>query len=254
VSIAVERDAGLVRVTLDRPQRRNALTVDGFVELGRVLTEIAATPTDRAVVITGAGGSFCAGADLSGGVPQESPVRLMGWIHDAARALHRLPQPCVAAVDGPAVGAGMSLALGCDVVVASSAATFCQVFVKRGLSPDFGSTWLLPRLVGLHTAKRLAMLGDTVTGEQARQLGLVAEVTAPEDVLDTATGIARRLADGPPIALAMTKRLLNASFSTGFDDALDAEAAASAVNTATEDVAEAFAAFAAKRPAVFRGR
>ncbi|MFC0530030.1 enoyl-CoA hydratase/isomerase family protein [Phytohabitans kaempferiae] len=254
MSIVVERDAGLVRVTLDRPERRNALTFDGFVELGRVLTEIAGRSADRAVLVTGAGGAFCAGADLSGGVPEESTLRLMGVINEAARALHRLPQPCVAAVDGPAVGAGMSLALGCDIVVASSAATFCQVFVKRGLSPDFGSSWLLPRLVGLHTAKRLAMLGDTVTAEQARQLGLVAEVTAPEDLLDTATGIARRLADGPPIALAMTKRLLNAAFSTGFDDSLDAEAAASAVNTATKDVAEAFAAFAAKRPAVFHGR
>src|SRR5687768_2680985 len=128
----------------------------------------------------------------------------MGWIHEAARALHRLPQPCVAAVDGPAFGAGMSLALGCDLVVASTSATFCQVFVKRGLSPDFGSTWLLPRLVGLHTAKRLAMLGDTVTAERARELGLVAEVTSPEELLQTATGIARRLADGPPLALALT--------------------------------------------------
>lgn len=254
MSIRVERDAGLVRVTLDRPERRNALTVDGFVELGRVFTEIAATPTDRSVLITGAGGSFCAGADLSGGVPEESPMRLMGWIHDAARALHRLPQPIVAAVDGPAYGAGMSLALGCDLVVASTAATFCQVFVKRGLSPDFGSTWLLPRLVGLHTAKRLALLGDPVTAEQAQRLGLVTEVTAPEDLLATATGLARRLADGPPLALAMTKRMLNASFSTGFDDALDAEAAASSTLTASQDVAEAFAAFAEKRPARFRGR
>ncbi|WP_238005519.1 enoyl-CoA hydratase-related protein [Dactylosporangium sp. AC04546] len=254
MSIAVERDSGVVRLTIDRPERRNALTVDGFAELGRVLGEIARTPADRAVLITGAGGAFCAGADLSAGVPDESVVRIMERINDTARALHRLPQPTVAAVGGPAVGAGMSLALGCDLVVASPAATFCQVFVKRGLSPDFGSSWLLPRLVGLQAAKRLALLGDTITAEHARDLGLVSEVTAADDLLDTATALARRLADGPPIALALTKRLLDASFTSTFDDALDAEAAASAVNTATEDVAEAFAAFAAKRPAVFRGR
>lgn len=254
MTITVVRDAGLVRLTIDRPERRNALTMEGFAELGRVLAEVARTPADRAVLITGAGTAFCSGADLSRGVPDEPVTRLMARINDVARTLHRLPQPCVAAVNGPAYGAGMSLALGCDIVVASEAATFSQVFVKRGLSPDFGSSWLLPRLVGLHTAKRLALLGDPITAAQARELGLVAEVTPTDALLEAATAVARRLADGPPIALAQTKRLLNQAFSVSFDDALDAEAAASAVNTATEDVAEAFRALAEKRPAVFRGR
>ena len=254
MSVAVSREDGVVLVTLDRPARRNALTVEGFAELGRVLAEIAANPTDRAVVVTGAGGAFCGGADLSEGVPDEAVLRVMDRVNVAARALHRLPQPCVAAVDGPAVGAGMSIALGCDIVLASQRATFSQVFVKRGLSPDFGSSWLLPRLVGLHTAKRLAFLGDTIDAAQALSLGIVAEVTEPSALLPAATALARRLAGGPPIALAQTKRLLNAAFTSSFDEALDAEAAASAVNTATEDVAEAFAAFAEKRSAVFRGR
>lgn len=254
MTITVERDAGLVQLTIDRPARRNALTLEGFAELGQVLREVAHTATDRAVLITGAGTAFCAGADLSAGLPEESVLGMMARINEVARALHRLPQPCVAAVNGPAFGAGMSLALAADLVVASEDATFCQVFVERGLSPDFGSSWLLPRLVGLATAKRLALLGDPITAAQARELGLVVEVTAPDSLLTEATALARRLADGPPIAMAQTKRLLNQAFSTSFDDALDAEAAASAVNTGTEDVAEAFRALAEKRPAVFRGR
>lgn len=254
MSIHVERDGGVVRITLDNPERRNALTPEGFAELRESLAEIARSTDDRAVLITGSGSSFCSGADLSGGVPDGSVAHLMSQIHEAARALHRLPQPCVAAVNGPAFGAGMSIALACDIVVASSEATFCQVFVKRGLVPDFGSSWLLPRVVGMHAAKRLALLGDAIDAGEAKELGIVSEVVAPDELASAADALVRRLADGPPIAQALTKKLLNASFTTGFDDALDAEAASATVASGTEDVAEAFAAFAAKRAPVFRGR
>lgn len=252
--IRTERSDGVVRITIDRPDRRNALPPEGFDELREALVEVARSTTDRAVLLTGTGGAFCSGADVSGGVPDESVLRLMGRIHEAARALHRLPQPIVAAVDGPAYGAGMSIALGCDLVVASTTATFCQVFVKRGLSPDFGSTWLLPRAVGLHTAKRLALLGDPVDAAEAQRLGIVAEVVDPKDLQATAETLARRLADGPPIAMALAKRLLDASSTTAFDDALEAEAAAAAVTAGSEDVVEAFTAFMDKRAPVFRGR
>jgi 2-(1,2-epoxy-1,2-dihydrophenyl)acetyl-CoA isomerase len=253
MSILLERDSGIARLVLSRPERRNALTVGDFTRLGELLAEIAATPSDRAVLITGAGTTFCAGAHLGGG-RDEPVIAMMRPINDAVRALHRLPKPCVAAVNGAAVGAGMSLALGCDIVIAAESAAFAQVFVRRGLSPDTGSSWLLPRIVGAHTAKRLALLGDTITAEQARAIGVAAEVVPDGTLLDVAGGYARRLADGPPIALALTKRLLDASFDIGFDDALDAEAAANAVNAGTEDMAEAFAAFAEKRSPIFRGR
>lgn len=253
MSIHLERDSGIARLVLSQPERRNALTLEDFARLGELLTEIAAEPSDRAVLITGDGKAFCAGADLSKAA-NEPTLSLMRPINDAVRALHRLPKPTVAAVNGTAVGAGMSLALGSDIVIASESATFAQIFIKRGLSPDTGSSWLLPRIVGAHTAKRLALLGDIITAGQARDLGIVAEVVSDDKLLDVAGNYARRLADGPPIALALTKRLIDASFDTGFDDALEAEAAANAVNSTTEDMAEAFTAFAEKRPPIFRGR
>jgi 2-(1,2-epoxy-1,2-dihydrophenyl)acetyl-CoA isomerase len=254
MSIKFESADGIARVTLSAPERRNALTPGEFAELREILAAIAASRDDRVVVITGEGTAFCAGAFLPLGGPQDPPIIMMRQIDETARALHRLPQPCIAAVNGHAVGAGMSLALGCDLVIASANASFSQVFVKRGLSPDFGSSWLLPRIVGLHQAKRLALLGDTIDAAQAQRLGIVTEVVAPEDLGAAATALARRLADGPPIAMALTKELLNQSFTSGFDDALDREAAVAATNMAAEDAAEALAAFKEKRAPVFRGR
>jgi len=253
MSIKFESADGIARVTLAAPDRRNALTPGEFAELRGILATIAASD-DRAVVITGEGTAFCAGAFLPLGGPQDPPIVMMRQIDETARALHRLPQPCVAAVNGHAVGAGMSLALGCDLVIASANATFSQIFVKRGLSPDFGSSWLLPRIVGLHTAKRLALLGDTIDAAEAHRLGIVTEVVAPDELAGAATVLARRLADGPPIAMALTKELLNQSFTSGFDEALDREATVAATNMAAQDAAEALMAFKEKRAPVFRGR
>jgi 2-(1,2-epoxy-1,2-dihydrophenyl)acetyl-CoA isomerase len=255
MSIEFESADGIARITLAAPERRNALTREEFAELRDLFTAIAGS-TDRAVVLTGEGTAFCAGAYLpvDGDIARDPSIALMNRINETARALHRLPQPTVAAVNGHAVGAGMSLALGCDLVLASTAAKFSQVFVRRGLSPDFGSSWLLPRIVGLHTAKRLALLGDTIEAEEAVRLGVVTEVVPPEELAAAATRLARRLADGPPIAMALTKKLLSESFTTGFDDALDHEAAAAATNMAAADAVEALAAFKEKRPPVFKGR
>jgi 2-(1,2-epoxy-1,2-dihydrophenyl)acetyl-CoA isomerase len=254
MSIKFESADGIARVTLAAHERRNALTPEEFAELRDVLDSIAASPGERAVVLTGEGTAFCAGAFLPSDGPRVPPIVLMRRINETARALHRMPQPCIAAVNGHAVGAGMSLALGCDLVLASTAAKFGQVFVKRGLSPDFGSSWLLPRIVGLHTAKKLALLGDIIDAHEATRLGIAAEVVAPEELGAAATRLARRLADGPPIAMALTKDLLNQSSTVGFDDALDREATAAAANMAAEDAAEAFAALREKRAPVFKGR
>jgi 2-(1,2-epoxy-1,2-dihydrophenyl)acetyl-CoA isomerase len=254
MSIKFESADGIARVTLAAPERRNALTPEEFAELRGILAAIAANPAERAVVLTGEGTSFCAGAFLPADGPKEPPITLMRQINETARALHRLPQPCVAAVNGHAVGAGMSLALGCDLVVASTTATFSQIFVKRGLSPDFGSSWLLPRTVGLHQAKKLALLGDTIDAAEAARLGIAAEVVPPGELAAAATRLAQRLAAGPPIALALTKELLNQAFTSGFDDALDREAAANAVNSTAEDAMEALNAFKEKRTPEFKGR
>ena len=252
MTIKFDSADGIARVTLAAPERRNALTPDEFGELRAVLASIASDSAERAVVLTGEGTAFCAGAFLPPADPQDPPFAAMRQINETARALHRMPQPCVAAVNGHAVGAGMSIALGCDLVIASTAATFSQVFVKRGLSPDFGSSWLLPRIVGLHMAKKLALLGDTIGADDAMRLGIVTEVVAPEELAEAATRLARRLADGPPIAMSLTKSLLNQSSAAGFDEMLDREAVAT--NMAADDAGEALAAFREKRSPVFKGR
>ena len=201
------------------------------------------------------GDAFCAGADLSDpeieGSSQATYMRIVG---DAALALHRLPQPSIAKVDGVAVGAGCNLAFGCDFVVASTEARFSEIFTRRGLSLDFGGTWLLPRRVGLHKAKELAFFGDILSAAEAAEFGLVNRVV-PRDELDGfVADWARRLADGPPLALAATKAMLDAGFSCDMAEALDREGMAQIVNIDSEDGREAIAAFLEKREAVFKGR
>jgi len=254
MSIKFESADGIARITLAAPERRNSLTPGEFGELRDILATIARTPSDRAVVLTGEGTAFCSGAFLPLEGPDVPAITLMRQINETARALYRLPQPVVAAVNGHAVGAGMSIALGCDFVIASSGATFSQVFVKRGLSPDFGSSWLLPRIVGLANAKKLALLGDTIGAQEAERLGIVTEVVAPEELAEAATRLARRLADGPPIAIGLAKELLNEAFTSTFDEALDHEATVAATNMAAEDASEALAAFKEKRAPAFKGR
>ncbi|WP_029138609.1 enoyl-CoA hydratase/isomerase family protein [Nakamurella lactea] len=254
MTILIERRDDVAHLTLANEKQRNALSPDDFAALHDELDAIGLSGDIRAVVITGAGTAFCSGAGLPATMTQDPPAVITRRIHRTALKLHQLPQPTIAAVNGAAYGAGMSLALGCDIVLASSTATFCQVFVKRGLAPDFGSSWLLPRLVGLQTAKRLALLAEVLDAQTARELGLVTEVVQPDALAEAAQALARRLAAGPPVALALTKQLLNRSFASSFADQLDAEASGSGVTTATADAREAFSAFAEKRDPVFRGR
>ncbi|MDQ4116779.1 MAG: enoyl-CoA hydratase/isomerase family protein, partial [Actinomycetota bacterium] len=181
--VLLTHDEGGVRtLTLNRPHRRNAVDRALWDALGEALTAITDDLGVRAVVLTGADGAFCAGADLSGGVPDEHPLRGMRRVNDVALLLHELPQPTVAAVDGVAVGAGWNLALGCDLVVATPRARFSQIFARRGLSLDFGGSWLLPRIVGLQQAKRIALLADVIGADEARALGLVTDVVAADEL------------------------------------------------------------------------
>ena len=169
-------------------------------------------------------------------------------------ALHRLPQPTIAKVRGVAVGAGCNLALGCDLVVASSTARFSQIFARRGLTLDFGGSWLLPRRLGLHRAKELAFFADIIGADEADRIGLVNRVVADDEIDAFVDGWARRLLEAPPIALAMTKRLLNNSLEVTMEEALDDEGMAQTVNFGTQDTMEAMTAFVEKRSPNFRGR
>ena len=184
--ILVDRNDGLVTVTLNRPDRLNAITNEMWVELARVFREVSQRKEDRALVITGAGTAFCSGADLSGvGSPDRTALEHMRMIGEAAMALHRMPKPAVARIDGIAAGAGLNLALGCDLIVASDRSRFSEIFARRGLSVDFGGSWLLPRLIGLHKAKELVLLADVLSASEAAAMGLVNRVVTP-DQLDAA--------------------------------------------------------------------
>ncbi|MFM7045941.1 MAG: enoyl-CoA hydratase/isomerase family protein [Ilumatobacteraceae bacterium] len=253
-TLQIERHDGIVTVTLNRPEKKNAANQAMWGELADTFRDIADRDDDRVVVITGAGGEFCSGADLTGGGRSRHQLAAMRFVNEAALALHRLPQPTIAKVRGVAVGAGCNLALGCDLVVAGTTARFSQIFARRGLSLDFGGSWLLPRRIGLHRAKELALFADIIDAAEAERVGLVNRVL-PDGELDAfVEGWARRLADGPPIALAMTKRLLDNSFDATFEQALDDEARAQTVNFSTADTAEAMLAFVDKRDPRFQGR
>jgi enoyl-CoA hydratase/carnithine racemase len=239
-------------LTLNRPHHKNAIHRDLWVALAEALTTAGKDRGVRAVVITGAGGAFCSGADIS--TPDDShPVHKLQRLTDVALALHELPVPTIAKVTGVAVGAGWNLALGCDLVAATPESTFSQIFAKRGLSVDLGGSWLLPRIVGLQQAKRLVLLAETIDAAEAQALKLTWVVSATE-IDDFVTGVADRLAAGPTIALAQSKALLNVGADRTLRDALANEARAQVVNFGTADSLEAYAAFAERREPSFTGR
>jgi enoyl-CoA hydratase/carnithine racemase len=257
-TLIVERRDGVVTVTMNRPARKNAANGTMWHELLSTFDEVARDRHDRVMVLTGAGDAFSSGADLGhaadvAGRPGDPYLVQMRALGDVALRLHRLPKPTIAKVGGVAAGAGMSMALGCDLVVASETARFSQIFSKRGLSIDFGASWLLPRFIGLHRAKELAFFADIIDARQAEEFGLVNRVV-PADQLDAfVDDWAARLAAGPPLALSMTKAMLNNSFNLGMDQALEEETRSQTVNFASADTAEAMAAFLQKREPRFEG-
>jgi len=270
-TLLVDRADGVVAVTLNRPARKNAANAQMWSELLDVLREIGSRAADRVLVVTGAGGDFCSGADVSGmaetngdagtptGTGTDTDARTHGLasmrhVGDVALALRRLPQPTIAKVRGVAVGAGLNMALLCDLVVASENARFSEIFARRGLTIDFGGSWVLPRRIGLHRAKELALFADIIDAAEADRIGLVNRVV-PDGELDAfVDDWARRLAAGPPIALAQTKRLLDNAIGITLEQALDDEGAAQTINFSTADTAEAMQAFIAKRQPEFQGR
>jgi enoyl-CoA hydratase/carnithine racemase len=256
-TIDVQHNESIATITLNRPQKKNAVDAVMWNELLETFRQIALDREVRAVVITGAGGDFCSGADLSGGGANDSErhqLTTMRHIGDVALALHRVPQPTIAKIRGVAVGAGLNMALGCDLVVASSNARFSEIFAKRGLSVDFGGSWVLPRRVGLHRAKELVLLADIIDAAEADRIGLVNRVVDDADLDAFVHDWATRLAAGPPLALAMSKRMLNNSAHVTLEEALDDEGLSQTVNFATKDTAEAMAAFLEKRAPKFSGR
>ncbi|MCZ7525205.1 MAG: enoyl-CoA hydratase-related protein [Acidimicrobiia bacterium] len=259
-TLVVERSDGVVTVTLNRPEKKNAISGQMWRELTATLREVSGQRDDRVLVLTGAGDAFCSGQDLTdddnqgrfsgvGGVLDS--MRMVGSV---ALSLHEMPKPTIAAVNGVAAGAGCNLALGCDLIVASDQARFSQIFVKRGLSVDFGGTWLLPRLVGLHKAKELAFLGDILSADEAAAAGLVNRVVPSERLGAEVGELAARLSRQAPLPLSMMKKALNESFALSFAQAVEQEAVTQASTFTSKDTAEAMAAFLEKREPRFSGQ
>jgi 2-(1,2-epoxy-1,2-dihydrophenyl)acetyl-CoA isomerase len=240
---------------LNRPERLNAFTPEMHRELKDALERAAQEA--RAVLLTGAGRGFCAGQDLSQRRGNDVPD-LGATIHDLynplIRAMRALEMPIVAAVNGVAAGAGMSLALASDIALAARSATFLQAFVKVGLVPDSGSTYFLPRLAGIARARALAMLGEKITAEEAASWGLIWKVVDDDQLLAEALRLARHLATQPTRALALIKRAFNATLTNDLDAQLDLERDLQRIAGMTDDYREGVAAFFEKRPPRFVGR
>ena len=255
-TIRLEVADAIATLTLDRPAALNALTVPMKDALLAALRSIEANRDVRAVVMTGAGRAFCAGQDLKERMePDAAPleVEVRERYNPIIAAMRRLPQPIVGAINGVAAGAGASLAFACDIRLAAHEATFLLAFGRIGLVPDSGATWFLPRLVGPAKAAELALLGEPLTAADAERLGLVVRVVPGDELAHEARKVAERLAALAPIALTLTKRGLERSWSMGLDAALEDEAVRQGLAGGTADHAEGITAFLEKRPPRFRG-
>jgi 2-(1,2-epoxy-1,2-dihydrophenyl)acetyl-CoA isomerase len=254
--VLLERRGAVAILTLNRPERMNAFAAKTNRRLLALLDEIAADDAIRAVVLTGAGRGFCAGADLKAMAGADGP-RDADWgsprgMIDLPLRLRALPQPSVCALNGVAAGAGFGLALATDLRVASTAARFVAAQIRTGQVPDAGLTYLLPRLLGIERALRLTLLADPITAEDALALGLVGEVVGPELLLPRSIALAEQLAALPRLAARLTRRVLYHALDSGFETALAYEYEALVEANRDPDVAEAVRAFTEKRPPRFR--
>lgn len=254
-SLRLDREGGALRITLDRPDVLNALSPDSLRELAGALQGPAADPEVRAVLLTGAGRGFCAGADLgTTSVGADIGAMLEELYHPVVRAIAQLPKPVVAGVNGIAAGAGLSLALACDMRLLSGSASFAVGFTGIGLALDAGSSFFLPRVVGIGRAFELAYGGRRVGAEEAVGLGLGEVILDADAFAVEAFGYVQRLAKGPTAGFAQVKRELRASLGNDLERQLAVEAEAQAAAAASEDVKEGIAAFREKRAPAFRGR
>jgi 2-(1,2-epoxy-1,2-dihydrophenyl)acetyl-CoA isomerase len=257
-TLALDRAGAIATITLNRPEARNALDMPMRQELVAVLDEIEADAAARVVILTGAGGHFCAGGDVkSMREHRHSAAEGRARVELLNRMVRRLvdfPRPTLAMVDGFAVGAGCNLALCCDLIVASERARFGELFWKIGLVPDGGGTWLLPRVVGMARAKELVFTADVIDAGQALEIGLVNRVVPAAELVATTRALAERIAAGPPAVLGMAKHMLNRAAASDLASALDLEAFSQALAISSEDHQEGLRAFFEKRAPRFTGR
>jgi 2-(1,2-epoxy-1,2-dihydrophenyl)acetyl-CoA isomerase len=260
IQLEMRNDAAIAIITLNRPAALNALTVEMGHEFRSAMSE-ARERGARAIVLTGAGRAFCAGGDLremremaqKEGRPQAFFDEPLTLIHGCVRLIRETPLPVIAAVNGVATGGGCNFALACDLVIAAESAQFNQAFIKIGLTPDCGGTFILPRLVGWKRATELLMTGDMFDARRAAEMGMINAVVADGELMAEALNLAGRLASAPTRALARIKSLLEASATNDYNAQLDLEHRTQIESGQTKDFSEGVAAFIEKRPPKFTG-
>jgi 2-(1,2-epoxy-1,2-dihydrophenyl)acetyl-CoA isomerase len=259
--LTLERRDDVAIITLNRPEKLNALNRQLQDEGNAVLEELAGEDSIRAAIVTGAGRGFCSGADLTGGPaagdgipPQRDRLDEYGWVGRQATSFYRFPKPLIAAVNGVAAGAGMSLALACDIRIGSPAARFKTVFLERSLSPDSGMSFFLPRIVGYSRAADLIYTSRGVDADEAYRIGLLDKVVSEEGLIDECVEYATMITSLPPVAVQSAKRVLQNNAEVGLDEALRYETAGLGfARRAPHDVAESRASFVERRPPNFTG-
>jgi len=259
-SILYEARQGVARITLNRPDVLNSFNAAMSLSLQQILAEVTRDVSLRAVYLTGAGRAFCAGQDLGEAAAREDSgivdfgARVRNLYNPLVLALRRMPKPVVCAVNGVAAGAGANLALACDLVIAAEEASFLQAFVKIGLVPDTGGSWVLPRLVGSAQAAALMLLGEKLPAAKAQELGLIYKVCPGAELETTAWDLAAQLATQPTYALSLIKQLLAASTQNSLEQQLELEAEYQGLAGRSEDYAEGVKAFLEKRKPSFIGK
>ena len=257
--VLYEVNNGIALLTLNRPDRRNSFTLSMIHRWADLLIEANTDETVRVIVVTGAGGAFCAGIDLDELetielTPQARRNFLTDEVHRVARAVEASDKPIIAAVAGAAVGAGMDMALMCDMRIVAQSAKFAESYVNLGLVPGDGGAYYLPRLVGTAKALELLLTGDTVTGQEAVDLGIANHVVADELLMDTVMNLAAKIAAKPPVAVQLIRRTVYQSQNIDLTTALNLVASQMGVAMLTQDHKEALAAFREKRPGNFQGK
>jgi enoyl-CoA hydratase/carnithine racemase len=255
--VLIERRGGVAILTLNNPEQYNALGGTLLAELNVALNSALSDGAVRAVLLTGAGKGFCSGAQL-GGDTFDAGERVASLLRDQVSPLIETmrggDKPVVVAVNGPAAGAGVGIALAGDIVIAARSARFVLSFVRLGAALDAGTSLFLQRAIGIARARAMALLGEPVTAEQAAQWGLIWRTVDDAALFDEAFAVAQKLADGPPVSIGLIKAQVEAAWSAPLADALDREAVAQGRAFVTEDLREGAAAFVEKRPARFKGR
>jgi 2-(1,2-epoxy-1,2-dihydrophenyl)acetyl-CoA isomerase len=256
----VDIDDRLAIVTLNRPEKLNALNQELLDALPGVLQRLAEDDEVRCVVLTGAGRGFCAGGDVSAMASGEAvsemmdPVKRLRGQEEASRLLHEMPKPTIAMINGAVAGAGLSLALACDIRYAAESARCGSAFARVGFSGDFGGTWHLQRLIGPAKARELYFTGDLIDAREAERLGIFNRVFADDRLREETMALARKVTNGPPIALRRMKENMNLALVSDFPRLLDAEAEGMIMTGMTKDHMEAARAFVEKRAPVFEGK